>query len=705
MAIRVGDHHVGVRPQGSSAAYKSFLRNPQLDAPAEKNRYFEFDDYRLEPGQCRLTRLSDGQALAVTGRAFEALCLLVERHGQLIEKSTLMQALWPRVVVEDANLTQTIYTLRQLLGETPTDRRFIVTVPGRGYRWVADVREFPKIAPTLPAAAPAPQPSEGLKVGRVAAFGGGALAVLLVGAATGWIWLHAHWDPPPVSIARAGPSVAILPFENLTGDPGKDFWGDGMAEELIKTLGDIPALKVVARSSSFAYRGRNVDARQIGKDLGVSMIVEGSVRSVGDRIRITAQLSDATTGFRIWSDSFDRKMTDLFQLQDDLALAVEKAMNLTLTSGEAVALTRAPPTQDVLAYTLSLQGFAIIDRGIIDGADFSSTTRAIGLFDQAIARDPHYARPHLGKAIVFLASTYVTDDFKAGREAAAREVATAVALDQGADNIAVTESLSATLAEASGDELAAWQHYVRAIELNPGDPNVRLSYADALAEWGYLREALTQATQAYSEAPTNPRMAADLAAQYANSGEDEQALHYADLAERLGAQGGAVLWPRSAVAADAHRYEESLQLLQEGMPPGANVKTAVDVIRSAIAALKNPRLLPAARMVRRRLYPRGAQFHNLMEASACCIAAGSFTALHDFDTAYDLANQCLDQVPPGLAAADAFADGGIWSPTGGDFRRDPRFVPYIDRANLRALFEKKGPPDECDLKDGALTCH
>jgi TolB-like protein/tetratricopeptide (TPR) repeat protein len=526
-----------------------------------------------------------------------------------------------------------------------------------------------------------------------------------VGVATGWTWLHARWNVPAVGITRGVPSVAILPFENLTGDPSKDFWGDGMAEELIKTLGDIPALKVVARSSSFAYRGRNVDARQIGKDLGVSMIVEGSVRSVGDRIRITAQLSDATTGFRIWSDSFDRKMTDLFQLQDDLALAVEKAMNLTLTSGEAIALTRAPPTQDVLAYTLSLQGFAIIDRGIVDGADYSGTTRAIGLFDQAIARDSHYARPHLGKAIVFLASTYVTDDFKAGREAAAREVAAAAALDQSADNIAGTETLSATLAAASGDELGAMQHYVRAIDLSPNDPNARVSYADALAEWGYLREALSQATQAYSQAPTNPRMAADLAAQYANSGEDEQALHYADLAERLGAEGGAVLWPRAAVAADAHRYEESLQLLQEGMPPGANVRTAGDVIRSAIAALKDPRLLPAARMARRRLYPRGARFHNLMETSACCIAAGSFTTLHDFDTAYDLANQCLDQMPPGLSPTDAIADGGIWSPGGGDFRRDPRFVPYIDRANLQALFEKKGPPDQCDLKDGALTCH
>jgi tetratricopeptide (TPR) repeat protein len=230
-----------------------------------------------------------------------------------------------------------------------------------------------------------------------------------------------------------------------------------------------------------------------------------------------------------------------------------------------------------------------------------------------------------------------------------------------------------------------------------------VSYADALAEWGYLREALSQARQAYSQAPTNPRMAADLAAQYANSADDEQALHYAELAERLGAEGGAVMWPRSTVAAHAHDYEESLKLMQEGMPPGANVQTAVEVIRSVIAALKDPRLLPAARKARARLYPRGAQFHNLMDASVCSIAALSFTDLHDFDTAYDLANQCLDQMPPGLSALDAFSD--IWSPGKVDFRRDPRFVPFIDRANVLALYAKKGPPDECGLKDGALTCH
>jgi DNA-binding winged helix-turn-helix (wHTH) protein len=197
-----------VAPQGSSEASKTFLKNSQLDTPTERNRYFEFDDYRLEPSQYRLTRLSDGQALAVTGRAFEALCLLVEQHGQLVEKATLMQALWPRVVVEDANLTQTIYTLRQVLGETPTERRFIVTVPGRGYRWVADVRVFPDLTSALPASAPAPQPSQGLKVRRFAALGGGALALLLIGVATGWTWLHARWSESPVSIAQAGPSVA-----------------------------------------------------------------------------------------------------------------------------------------------------------------------------------------------------------------------------------------------------------------------------------------------------------------------------------------------------------------------------------------------------------------------------------------------------------------------------------------------------------------
>jgi TolB-like protein len=157
-------------------------------------------------------------------------------------------------------------------------------------------------------------------------------------------------------------SIAVMPFSNLTGDASKDYLGDGMAEELINTLTMVPELKVPARTSTFAYKGRNADARQIAKDLGVGTILEGSVRSAGDRIRITAQLINATDGIHIWSQTYDRKFTDLFKLQDDLAVAIAKALKLQLAGGSPESIVQAPPTKDVVAYQLYLQGNSLLGR-------------------------------------------------------------------------------------------------------------------------------------------------------------------------------------------------------------------------------------------------------------------------------------------------------------------------------------------------------
>jgi len=197
---------------------------------------------------------------------------------RLLDKSTLIAAVWPNVVVEENNLNQVISALRRALGDGSGGRRFIITVPGRGYQFVAPVREV-----------------------RDA--------------------ISSH---PPTVHAPAGDraSIAVLPFASLSSDPEKDYFGDGIAEELIHLLARVPGLKVPARTSSFAYKGRNVDVRQIARELGVGMLLEGSVRSAGDSIRVTAQLINAESGYHIWSQTFDRRFADVFKLQDELAGAI-----------------------------------------------------------------------------------------------------------------------------------------------------------------------------------------------------------------------------------------------------------------------------------------------------------------------------------------------------------------------------------------------
>jgi TolB-like protein len=182
-----------------------------------------------------------------------------------------------------------------------------------------------------------------------------------------WLARHAATDkPPPAAPSFATPAaprtaIAVMPFANLTGDASKDYLGDGMAEELINTLTKVHGLTVPARTSSFAYKGRNINIRDIAKDLQVGTIVEGSVREAGQRIRITAQLINAQDGLHLWSETYDEQLTDLFKLQDKLAREIALALQPKL-GGVGWAVTRAPPTQDVEAYLLYSQAVSLVDR-------------------------------------------------------------------------------------------------------------------------------------------------------------------------------------------------------------------------------------------------------------------------------------------------------------------------------------------------------
>jgi TolB-like protein len=282
--------------------------------------HYEFNDFRLDPQQRLLLTRAGGRPIPLAPKVFETLLYFVERRGELLDKPTLMKAIWPNIVVEENSLNQNISALRRALGESPGEHRFIVTEPGRGYRFVADVRTI-----TVPASAQ-----------RAAAQVEAAPTATAV-------------TPSVTSAARS--SIAVLPFANLTGDPAKEYFSDGMAEELIHTLARLPGLRVPARTSSFAYKGRNIDVRQIARDLQVAAVLEGSVRSAGERIRVTAQLIDAESGYHLWSQNYDRKFDDLFALQDALATEIVRTLRSSLRGDLSGALPHAPPTHDIEATT------------------------------------------------------------------------------------------------------------------------------------------------------------------------------------------------------------------------------------------------------------------------------------------------------------------------------------------------------------------
>jgi TolB-like protein len=311
----------------------------RMDAPATAD-VFLFEGFRLD--RCGLFRRDQNGApipITIGSRALEVLNTLVERSGDLVSRDEILAAVWPGTVVEGSNLPVQIAALRRILDQGHADGSCIQTIPGRGYRFAAGVTRISGEA--------------GL--------------------------------PLP-----AKPSIAVLSFQNLSGEPEQEYFADGMVEEIITALSRIRWLFVIARNSSFTYKGRAVDVKQVGHELGVRYILGGAVRKARGQVRITAQLIDATTGAHLWGDRFDGSLEEVFDLQDKVASSVAGVIEPALQAAET-ARSVSRPTNDLTAYDLYLRAYAMA----LSSA--RQIPEALGLIEQAIARDPRYG-PALGWA-------------------------------------------------------------------------------------------------------------------------------------------------------------------------------------------------------------------------------------------------------------------------------------------------------------------
>lgn len=310
-----------------------------------------------------------------------------------------------------------------------------------------------------------------------------------------WVLRDAPGDPAPAG-GGIGRSIAVLPFVNLSDDPQDEYFSDGLAEELMSALGRIPDLRVAARTSAFAFKGRNVDVRQIGEELGVATVLEGSVRRAGDRVRVRAQLINVADGFRLWADSYDRELTDIFVIQDEIALAIVTALQVALRR-EPGSLVRVS-TDNFEAYNHYLRG-----RHFWNQRTLPAFHEAIEEYNQAIALDPEYARAYAG-----LAETYVLLPEYGGPSApevlpeARAATERALALDPN----------SAEAYAASGyrkyqfewDWAGAELDFRRAIALGPEYATAHQWYAELLLTLRRFEEGLAESRRAYELDPLAP---------------------------------------------------------------------------------------------------------------------------------------------------------------------------------------------------------
>jgi TolB-like protein/DNA-binding winged helix-turn-helix (wHTH) protein/Flp pilus assembly protein TadD len=351
---------------------------------------YEFGPFSVDPQERILWR--DGKALPATPKVFDTLLVLVRNQGRVLSKDELLEEIWPGTFVEEVNLAVNISTLRKLLGENPQDGRYIVTVPGRGYRFVAAVRETGRTAEEGVDGQNKSSPEKFEEVphsilplrsnGRNWATAAGVVLLLSAGIA-GYLW-HQHRIRKLSAAIDA--SIAVLPFADLSQGKDQEYFSDGLADELTNDLQKIRGLKVIARSSAFQFKGRNEDLRTVGRKLGVANILEGSVRREGDRVRITAALTKAKDGFQLWSETYDRQIDDLFAVQAEIAREVSVALQVRMLDpglGTDSSRFRRNPA----AYEPYLQAQYFLARG----EDKDDLEKALGYVDQAIQLDPNFA--------------------------------------------------------------------------------------------------------------------------------------------------------------------------------------------------------------------------------------------------------------------------------------------------------------------------
>jgi TolB-like protein/DNA-binding winged helix-turn-helix (wHTH) protein len=513
------------------------------------NNLYAFGPFVMDPSERLLHKGST--SLDLPPRAFDTLLALVSSDGHLLEKDALMRTVWGDTVVEESNLSQVVYLLRKALHDGENGERYIQTVPKRGYRFVATVHEIePEVdrepAPVSdlsasthsPASSESPQDMPGREAlvesepiadsvppndhhpptstSRIRhsnpAFG--VLAALLVVAL---VTAAAAWKKGLFNSSRGQVrSIAVLPLQNLSNDPSQEYFVDGMTDELITDLAQIRALKVVSKTSIMQYKGARTPLPQIGHDLKVDAIVEGSVLRSGDHVRITAQLIRTATDRHIWAAAYDGDLKDVLSLQARVAAAITNEVKLNLTAEESGRF-RSQGSSNPEAFDLYLRGrYAWNQRNV------QSFKTAIDFFNQAIGRDPNFALAYSGLADSHLLLVLYGDnpsELSEAKDAATRALALDPTLAEAHTSLAAVHILR------DWDWQGAEREFQRAIELNPNYAQAHQWYGNLLlCPEGRHNEAISELLRAQELDPLSLIISADIGFAYYLAGNYDLAL-------------------------------------------------------------------------------------------------------------------------------------------------------------------------------------
>jgi len=496
------------------------------------SRQYVFGEFRLDATQRAL--FCHRQFVSLTPKCVETLLFLVERHGQIVEKKELMDAVWPDTFVEESSLARNISVLRKTLSGGDDGQTFIETVPKRGYRFAATVEVVSGGVDTSPAV---PVIGKGLALERTRNQLALALLVVSVLAVAGVVLLRQNAQqvrPPEAQRVM----LAVLPVQNLTGDPEREYLSDGLTEEMIAQLGGMNPgrLGVIARTSSMAYKGTQKTAGQIGQELGVDYVLETSVRGTGERLRITTQLIRTRDQTHVWAESYDRASSDILGLENEVGREVANRIRLTVTPAEQAKLEHYRPVNQQ-AYEAYLKGRYFWNRRTPE-----AMTKAEGFFQQAIAADADYAPAYAGLSDCYQVMVNL-DQLKAAEGFARARTAALKALELDKTLAEAHTSLASIKEDYDWDWQGAESEYEQALELNANYATAHHWYSNFLASLGRVDQAIEEVKKAEALDPLSPVLDLVLAQAYCQAGSCEQAIEelkktvetYPDFAEAHGA--------------------------------------------------------------------------------------------------------------------------------------------------------------------------
>jgi len=632
---------------------------------------FRLGPWQVEPARGAITD-PDGNARHLEPKVMEVLVILAGAPGALVTRDCLLDSVWRGQPGADQLLTRAISELRRALGDRRDQPAYIETVPKRGYRLIGEIRPLDMGAAAEPAAH-AVRGVPAMRYGLVLA----AAAVAVIAAA----WLgHDGNDstesagPPGTRFDARSLSVAVLPFANLSGDPGNDYFSDGLSEEIRNLLAQVPDLKVIGRTSSFSFRDTSEGPQAVGRALGVGAILEGSVRQSADRVRIAARLIDVLDGSDIWSESYDRRMIDVFELQDEVAAAIIDALRIHIGAYPA----RGQPTEVADAYALFLKA-----RLALHVNDVHTAAAALS---QAVTLDPNFA-----EAYELLAHTYWMDYLPEPDPARVKLIqdsaGRALALDPGL-YFARALYLEGDPGNPVADIIDA---YGRAASRQPGNPEILRTLSWELAIAGYLSEALAVTERFVQLDPLSSVAHARHAAVLTALGRDDEAMPSIAAAARLNPDG--MKW----VIGEAH--------LIRGRDATAVAYFQADIGADGGDTAWIGELVTAAREAEQTaLDERVAAVLAATPEADVAMRRFRLNCLYLVSGYLDRYFEIIldDEGGPPLELEEYVWWGVLYRHWG--FTAHPRYTEVARLMGFTDAWERRGPPDYCEARSGDWVC-